>query len=144
MKNKDLTFRLIQPTDIDEVFFLLQQLTKIDYSLRNKSKCWDNFISNTSSNAIVGIYKNKIIAYGSIVIENKIRGEVAGHIEDIIVDKNIRGKNVGVSLINELINIAKIKKCYRVTLLCNENLINFYSKNNFKLSGVAMKKFIIE
>tara|TARA_R110001592_G_scaffold299524_1_gene570525 strand:+ start:8709 stop:9143 length:435 start_codon:yes stop_codon:yes gene_type:complete len=144
MKNKDLTFRLIQPTDIDEVFFLLQQLTKIDYSLRNKSECWDNFISNTSSNAIVGIYKNKIIAYGSIVIENKIRGEVAGHIEDIIVDKNIRGKNVGVSLINKLINIAKIKKCYRVTLLCNENLINFYSKNNFKLSGVAMKKFIIE
>ena len=27
-----------------------------------------------------------------IVIENKIRGEVAGHIEDIVVDKNVGKK----------------------------------------------------
>ena len=135
------TFRIVEKNDIDEVFLLLQQLTEIDYSDRDKEKCWELF-SFSSSNSIVGVLKNKIVAYGSLVIENKIRGEVAGHIEDIVVDKNIRGKNIGVNLINKLTDIAKDKGCYRVTLLCSESLIDFYSKNDLKLSGVAMKKFI--
>ena len=83
----------------------MDQLTEIDYSLRDKNKCWDNFINNTSSNSIVGVYKDKIIAYGSIVIENKIRGEKAGHIEDIVVDKSVRGNNIGIKLIEKLIEI---------------------------------------
>ena len=74
-----------------------------------KQSAWDSFVSNSSSNSIVGVFNKKIVAYGSIVIENKIRGEVAGHIEDIVVDKEVRGKMVGVSLIKELIAIAKKK-----------------------------------
>lgn len=138
----NIKFRKVKKEDINEIFPLLQQLTKIDYSSRNKDDCWDRFILNNSSNAIVGLYKNKIVAYGSIVIENKIRGEIAGHIEDIVVDKNMRGKNIGVNLINELINVAQKKECYRITLLCNEPLANFYYKNGFKTNGIAMKKFI--
>tara|TARA_R110001592_G_scaffold296422_1_gene566830 strand:+ start:3935 stop:4354 length:420 start_codon:yes stop_codon:yes gene_type:complete len=136
-----IKFRRVKRKDLDKVFLLLQQLTKIDYSARDKSECWNLFISNTSSNSIVGIYDNEIVAYGSIVIENKIRGEVAGHVEDIVVDSKVRGKNIGVELIEELVKIAKEKNCYRVTLLCDESLINFYNKNNFKTNGIAMKVF---
>ena len=95
--------------------------------------------SNSSSNSIVGVYKDKIIAYGSIVIENKIRGERAGHIEDIVVDKDARGNNIGIKLIEKLIEIGKKKNCYRTTLLCDKNLIKFYNKTGFTLNGVAMK-----
>ena len=135
-------FRKVERGDLDEVFSLLQQLTEIDYSNRDKESCWESFNSNTSSNSIVGIVNDKIVAYGSLVVENKIRGEVAGHIEDIVVSENVRGKNVGVRLIEELIKIAKDKKCYRVTLFCKESLINFYNKNNFRVNGVAMKVFL--
>lgn len=142
MNKEKIEFRKVERKDLGEVFLLLQQLTEIDYSNRDEEDCWNKFNSNTSTNSIVGIVNNKIIAYGSLVVENKIRGEAAGHIEDIVVSKNVRGKNIGVRLIEELIKIAKNKKCYRVTLFCKESLINFYNKNNFKVNGVAMKVFL--
>ena len=141
-KDKELIFRPVEIKDLDIVFPLLNQLTEIDYSSRNKDKCWDNFIHNTASDSIVGLYGDKIIAYGSIIIENKIRGGSSGHIEDIVVDKNVRGKNVGTSLIKELVKIGRNKDCYRITLFCDKSLINFYNKNGFKVNNIAMKKFI--
>tara|TARA_R110000823_G_scaffold281849_1_gene400098 strand:- start:3334 stop:3771 length:438 start_codon:yes stop_codon:yes gene_type:complete len=142
IKDKELIFRLIERKDLKVVFPLLNQLTIIDHSSRDKDKCWDKFIYNNASTSIVGIYKNKIIAYGSIIIENKIRGGSSGHIEDIVVDKSVRGKNIGVKLIEELIKIGKSKDCYRITLFCKKSLINFYNKNGFNEDYIAMKKFL--
>ena len=138
----EINFRLVKEEDIDDVFILLNQLKKKDLKNIDRKKAWNDFNSNTSSNSIVGIYNNRIIAYGSVVIENKIRGEVAGHIEDIVVDSEVRGKMVGVSLIKELIEISKRKGCYRITLFCNEKLMNFYSRNGFKVNNIIMKKYV--
>ena len=140
----EINFRLVKEEDINDVFILLNQLKKIDFENIDRKKAWNDFNSNTSSNSIVGIYNNRIVAYGSVVIENKIRGEVAGHIEDIVVDSEVRGKMVGVSLIKELIEISRKKGCYRITLFCNEKLINFYSRNGFKVNNVVMKKYLSE
>ena len=137
-----VSFRKIKKSDLNDVFVLLNQLKKIDISHLNLDHSWDKFIQNNSSNSIVGIIDNKIIAYGSIIIENKIRGEVAGHIEDIVVDTEVRGKMIGVKLINELIEIGKKNNCYRITLFCKENLINFYSRSGFKVNSVSMKRYL--
>ena len=139
-----IIFRRVKEEDINDVFILLNQLKKIDLEKIDRKKAWNDFNSNTSSNSIVGIYNNKIVAYGSVVIENKIRGEVAGHIEDIVVDTEVRGKMVGVSLIRELIEISRRKGCYRITLFCDKKLINFYSRNGFKVNNVVMKKYLSE
>ena len=138
----EINFRLVKEEDINDVFILLNQLKKIDLENIDRKKAWNDFNSNTSSNSIVGIYNNRIVAYGSVVIENKIRGEVAGHIEDIVVDSEVRGKMVGVSLIKELIEISRKKGCYRITLFCNEKLMNFYSRNGFKVNNIIMKKYL--
>ncbi len=137
-----VNFRLVKEEDINDVFILLNQLKKTDLEKIDRKKAWNDFNSNTSSNSIVGIYNNRIVAYGSVVIENKIRGEVAGHIEDIVVDSEVRGKMVGVSLIKELIEISRKKGCYRITLFCNKKLINFYSRNGFKVNNIIMKKYL--
>ena len=137
-----VSFRKIKKSDLNDVFVLLNQLKKIDISDLDLNNSWDKFILNNSSNSIVGIIDNKIIAYGSIIIENKIRGEVAGHIEDIVVDKEVRGKMIGVKLINELIEIGKKNNCYRITLFCKENLINFYSRSGFEVNSISMKKYL--
>ena len=89
-----------------------------------------------------GGHNNKIVAYGSIVVENKIRGEVAGHIEDIVVDNSVRGKMLGVKLVKELVEIGKNFGCYRITLFCDKKLIKFYEKNGFKVNNVIMKKYL--
>jgi len=139
-----INFRPVKEDDINDVFILLNQLKNIDLEKIDRKKAWNDFNSNTSSNSIVGIYNNRIVAYGSVVIENKIRGEAAGHIEDIVVDTEVRGKMVGVSLIKELIEISRRKGCYRITLFCDKKLINFYSRNGFKVDNVIMKKYLSE
>ena len=138
----EIYFRKIQKNDLNEVFVLLNQLKQMDISAINHDKAWYNFINNTSSNSVVGLFNDKIIAYGSLVVENKVRGEVAGHIEDIVVDSDVRGKMIGVALIKELIKIANEKDCYRITLFCKENLVNFYARNGFEVNNVVMKKYL--
>tara|TARA_B100000674_G_scaffold307824_1_gene255676 strand:- start:144 stop:572 length:429 start_codon:yes stop_codon:yes gene_type:complete len=138
----ELVFRSIIKEDLDDVFILLNQLKEKDIESLDKDVSWKNFTSNTGANSIVGLYENKIVAYGSIVIENKIRGDIAGHIEDIVVDTTVRGKMVGVKLVKELVNIGKSKGCYRITLFCDEKLIKFYERNGFKVNNVMMKCFL--
>ena len=135
-------FRNIEKKDLDQVFVLLNQLKKIDIDNIDKDKAWSDFINNTGSNSVVGLYNDKIVAYGSVVVENKVRGEIAGHIEDIVVDSEVRGKMIGVSLIKELIKVAKNKGCYRITLFCKETLVNFYGRNGFEVNNVVMKKYL--
>ena len=138
----EVFFRKIKKSDIKEVSILLNQLKKIDLSKINYKNSWDKFNSNSSSNSVVGVYENKVVAYGSIVIENKIRGEVAGHIEDIVVDSRVRGKILGVKLVKELVKIGKELGCYRITLFCDKKLIKFYERNGFKVNNVIMKKYL--
>jgi len=138
----NLTFRPVEKKDLDQVYPLLEQLTGMHYYDRNKDKCWRLFSTNTAINSIVGVINEKVITYGSIIIENKIHGSISGHIEDIVVDKDFRGQNIGVKLINELVKIGEAKECYRITLFCKDHLVDFYSKNGFAVNNLAMKKFV--
>tara|TARA_A100000164_G_C21804285_1_gene722256 strand:- start:618 stop:1040 length:423 start_codon:yes stop_codon:yes gene_type:complete len=135
-------FRKVIKEDLDKVFKILNQLKELNIESIDKELAWNSFNENKSTKSRVGILDNEIVAYGSIVIENKIRGEVAGHIEDIVVDKNYRGRFIGENLIKELINIGKKNSCYRITLFCKENLENFYSRQGFKKSSINMKKYL--
>jgi glucosamine-phosphate N-acetyltransferase len=138
----EIKFREILKDDLEDVFLLLNQLKEKDVNTIDLESAWKSFKSNSSSNSIVGIYNDKVIAYGSIVIENKIRGDIAGHIEDIVVDNTVRGKMVGVKLVKELVDIGKSKGCYRITLFCDEKLIKFYERNGFKVNNIMMKSFL--
>ena len=60
----DVVFRKIEKDDLDEVYILLNQLSKKDISSINKNLSWKNFNNNASSNSIVGIYENRVVAYG--------------------------------------------------------------------------------
>ena len=53
-----------------------------------------------------------------------------------------RDKNIGVKLIKKLVKIGYKKDCYRITLTCDQSLINFYSKNGFNVNNIAMKKHL--
>ena len=138
----EIKFRKIIKEDLADVFLLLNQLKEKDINTIDSETAWKNFKSNSSSNSIVGIYNDRVVAYGSIVIENKIRGDIAGHVEDIVVDDSMRSKLVGVKLINKLINIGSEKGCYRITLFCEEKLIKFYERTGFKVNNIMMKKFL--
>ena len=139
----EIKFRPILESDIREVSNLLNQLKQMNITSIDYKKAWSDFSSNSSSNSIVAIHKKKVVAYGSIVIENKIRGQVAGHIEDIVVDSEVRGKMLGVRLVKKLIEIGESKNCYRITLFCDKKLVSVYERIGFKVNNIMMKKFLM-
>ena len=126
----------------DEIIDLLSQLSKTKYITNNE---FSDFLFNKGSNYIIFICKDietdKIVGIITLFIERKLinnLGKVA-HIEDLVVDKDQRCKNIAQKLINTCIEYAKSENCYKIILNCKENLIKFYQKNNFYKSGYQMR-----
>ena len=138
----DIKFRPIRQYHMTQVVLLLNQLSESKVHNFDTQQAWHKFKANNSSNAVVGLIGNDVVAYRSIVIEHKIRGEVAGHIEDVVVDKHLRGSGVGIKLIEELLYIAEMEDCFRVSLFCKPELEPFYEKTGFKVNNIVMKKWL--
>ena len=80
-----IKFREIQKKDIPAVWKLLEQLKplseiKSEDFTPNIEDAWTEF----NSIGIVGLDGDKIIAYGSLVVEHKIRGYQSCQIEDVV------------------------------------------------------------
>ena len=51
------------------------------------------------------------------------------YIDDLCVDENLRGRNIGKELYNAAVEFAKENGCYNLTLnvwSCNESAMKFY------------------
>lgn len=84
----------------------------------------------------------KLVANGTIIIEDKFihnNGKV-GHIEDIVVGNDFRGKGYGQIIVNYLIQRAKEHGCYKIILDCKDDLYSFYHKMGFYQSGIQLRK----
>lgn len=83
--------------------------------------------------------KDKLIATGKLLVETKIFQSV-GHIEDVVVDNEHRGRGYGKKVIQFLLNAAKEKNCYKVILNTRNELTNFYTKCGLINEGVYFSK----
>lgn len=99
-----------------------------------------NKINNNNSSIWVIVIDDELIATGTIIYEYKFIHDtsILAHIEDICVSKSFRGNNYGQILVNYLIEEAKKKKCYKITLYCDEKLEKFYGLNGFSKKGIQM------
>ena len=80
---------------------------------------------------------------GTLVIEKTyLWGSNVGHIEDIIIDKNHRGKGYGKILLNKIIEKSKKYGCYKIILYCEEKNVGFYEKNGFQQKNVEMSLYL--
>lgn len=122
-----------------EVLTQLSPVTKPEYST------WLIYINNLNASQqqiIVAVDKEteKIVASGTLLIQQKIihnMGKVA-HIEDVVVDSNLRGKELGKELIRHLQDIAIGQSVYKTTLYCFEKNAEFYEKCGFEKKGPYM------
>jgi glucosamine-phosphate N-acetyltransferase len=140
-----MEFRNLQKTDYNKNYLnLLKQLTKVDKQKITFEK-FENFINKLNKNhkIIVIEFKNKIVATGTVLIENKIIHGLrkVAHIEDIVVDKESRGMGLGKKIISFLIDIAEKENCYKVILNCRKENINFYEKCGLKNHAIQMVKY---
>jgi glucosamine-phosphate N-acetyltransferase len=85
----------------------------------------------------------KIFASGTIIIEPKIirGGKNVGHIEDIVVSKEMRGMGISQQLLEFLKLIARENNCYKIILDCDEEVKKVYMKNGFRVKGIQMAEY---
>ncbi|XP_065876369.1 glucosamine 6-phosphate N-acetyltransferase [Euphorbia lathyris] len=146
--DEKLQVRKLEISDKNKGFMeLLQQLTVCDSvsdkefeeRFREISSCGDDhFICVVEDDQ-----SGKIIATGSVFIEKKfIRncGKV-GHIEDVVVDSNARGRQLGKKIIGFLTDHARSTGCYKVILDCSLENKLFYEKCGYKQKEIQMVKY---
>ena len=97
---------------------------------------------NDKHQILVAICDEKIVGSGTILIENKLthNGCKLAHIENILISPNYRNNGIAKEIVEELVNIADIQKCYRIDLICKEDLHGFYSKFDFNTKQVCMTR----
>lgn len=140
-----LNIRKIESDDYNKKYLdLLEQLTVV-----NKNKItfemFSKFVDNLGENHLIFVIEqnNKIIATTTLLIENKLIHELGkvAHIEDVVVDKEVNGKNIGKTLITFVNEYAKNRGCYKVILDCNDDVKKFYEKCGFIVKGNLMGKY---
>ena len=141
---QNIIFRPLEKKDTYSVCLLLEQLSEFPggVDMIDIEDSWKKFASCSNAYAVVGISEDRIVCYGSVIIENKIRGGRSGHIEDIVVDHPCRQKGYGELLITHLISYCKMGGCYKVILDCHEETVPFYNKLHFKASHFGMSRYL--
>lgn len=79
---------------------------------------------------IINRSTDQMIAHGTVVKENKFihGGSAAGHIEDIVVSPDVRGRGLGLKLVKGLRDMATTTLgCYKVILDCKEDRVRKWS-----------------
>ncbi len=128
-----MKIRELQPSDTKQV---------IDIWTSSFSRNFNNtlnagYINDPNSTTMVVCEGSTIIGVASIHIIYKL-SRTLGLIEDVAVDKDHRGKGVGKSLVEKLIEIGKQKNCDKIVLNTSVKNSKFYEKIGFEKNEIQM------
>ena len=108
------------------------------------SETFENLISNERGSLVVAEESGNVLGMASISFNLALRynGEYC-QLEELVVDPDARGKNVGGLLIEETIRLAKIRGCKEYGLYILESTKHnqgFYEKYGFIKVGEEMRQ----
>lgn len=72
-------------------------------------------------------------------------GGLVGHIEDVATKSGCEGRGIGQALVAHAVeecrrkSLDRNRKCYKVILDCDKDLVGFYEKAGFREVGVCMR-----
>ena len=128
-----MKIRQLQHSDIKQVI----NLWTSSFS-RNFNKTLNpDYLNDPTSTTMVVFEGNTIIGVASIHIIYKL-SRTLGLIEDVAVNKDHRGKGIGKSLVEKLIEIGKQKNCDKIVLNTSEKNSKFYEKIGFEKNEIQM------
>lgn len=94
--------------------------------------------------------KEEVMGYAFCIFQQHINNNILTdiktlYIDDLCVDETIRGKHIGKSLYEHVLNFAKESGCYNVTLnvwSLNESAMKFYEKCGLKSQKIGMETIL--
>ncbi len=125
---------------LDRVVELLQEVSVFEPDPNTFDDIWDRFSTQANLFPLVVLSSERVLGFGVLLVEQKIRGGKMGHIEDVVSDPEFRGLGIGRLVIRHLLKIASTEGCYKVALHCQQHNVGFYEKYGFKPSGSSMQK----
>lgn len=146
-------------TDIDGINKLLYEVHKVHSDKKPDlfkvgSKKYTNeelakIIVDDNRPIFVYVDNDDILGYAFCVFiknnSNSLTDILSLYIDDLCVDENARGKKVGTSLYNYVLQFAKEAGCYNVTLnvwACNNSALKFYEKCGLSVQKIGMEKIL--
>jgi len=139
----DVAIRKLEEKDLFSGFLTsLDSLKKASDLNEDKAKDVFNKIkSNPNHIVFVVILDDKVVGSTTLLIEPKFihQGGKVGHIEDVVIAKEVQGSGIGEKLINFILEYAKKNDCYKTILDCSDDVKPFYEKIGFKKHSNSMR-----
>jgi glucosamine-phosphate N-acetyltransferase len=120
---------------------LLSQLTHVGQVTRDEFESrFDQMkqINLVKDHYVIVVIEDKqtqrIVGASTLFLEYKFihRCAIRGRLEDVAVLESYRGKQIGELVVKIIVELAReAYNCYKLTLDCRDELVKFYSKNNF-------------
>lgn len=141
----EYSIRRLELQDVNESYFQLLSALR-EHTPPSMSEAQDLFDFMRNRPETYGIFvavhnpTKKVVGTGTLLIERKyLRGvSKVGHIEDVIVHPEHRGKHLGMALVSKLAEEAKAQGCYKSILASAEDKQRFYEKCGFKRKDSEM------
>jgi phosphinothricin acetyltransferase len=128
-----MKIRQLQHRDIKQVI----NLWTYSFSRNFNNTLNTGYLNDPNSITMVVCEGNTIIGVASIHVIYKL-SRTLGLIEDVAVNKDHRGKGIGKSLVEKLIEIGKQKNCDKIVLNTSEKNSKFYEKIGFEKNEIQM------
>lgn len=146
--------------DIPQLDELLFQVNKVhsdgrpDIFKPGAKKYSDDELEKIISNSLTPVFvaddgEGNVLGYAFCIFEQAHSGAMQDiktlYIDDLCVDKNYRGKKIGTTLYEYVLEFAKKTGCYNVTLnvwALNENARKFYEKCGLSVLKIGMEKVL--
>jgi len=117
----------------------LRQASNLD---KKKAKSLLQKITQNPNHVIfVALEGNRVVGATTLLIEQKFihDGGKVGHIEDVVVSKNVQGKGIGEKIVRFVLDYAKNQGCYKTILDCDDRVKPFYEKIGFEAHSNGMR-----
>ena len=155
-----MEIRFAKAQDVPGMIKLLQQVGKVHHEGRpdifrvNAQKYSPSqllsMLDKPDIPLFVAVEEGKVLGYGICQMEtyrqhSVMCDRVTLYIDDLCVLEDCRGKHIGSAIYQHILEYAKYRGCYNVTLnvwCCNESAMKFYEKMGLKPQKIGVEAIL--
>ena len=155
-----MEIRFAKAQDVPGMIKLLQQVGKVHHDgrpdlFRSNAQKYSpsqllSMLDKADAPLFVAVEEGKVLGYGICQMEvfhqnSVMTDRMTLYVDDICVLEECRGKHIGSAIYRHILEYAKYRGCYNVTLnvwCCNESAMKFYESLGMKPQKIGMEAIL--